>query len=775
MIGNLGESGKVVLAYARRIALNLDQGEITPAHLLLAVGDLDDLAIRQAAEKGGLNLDALCAALRRRLAGLPGPTGGPGQLGPAAEGVLDRAEELAARSGAAAVEAPHILAALVGLADGPVAETLEELGVDRAAVRESLTGLADSGDWTPSPWNKGRPNIEQVGLTRTADVLESLGRDLTEAAEKGDLNPTVGRKEEIARLTSILLGRRKNNAVLVGEAGVGKTAIVEGLAQQIVAGDIPALAGMRIRTIEVGSLVAGTIYRGQFEQRMKDLIDSLRGRDDVILFIDELHMLVGAGETGQGGSVDAANILKPVLSEGTLKVIGATTIDDYRKHLERESALMRRFQVVTVGEPSRDETVQILRGMRPTYEEFHLVRITDAAVGAAVDLSRRYVHDRFLPDKAFDLLDRACTQEKLDSGVRPGVESPGGRPVVDAEDVAEVLSLMVEIPVANLTYDERSRLSGLPAALKARVFAQDRAVEAVAAAIQRSRSGVEAPSNRPTGVFLFLGPTGVGKTKLAEELAAQLFGETDDVIRLDMAQYSSEHSKTELIGAGPGYVGWEEGGKLTNAVRRHPYSVVLLDEVEKAHPVIWNLFLGIFDRGRMSDGLGRTIDFRSTVIVMTANVGSRFFGERPLVGFAPAEADPRRRGDFSVVERRVLEELEHTFPPEFLNRVDEVVVFRALPVEAIHQIVQQQLADTVRFDLHFSKPAFAHLVEVSYNPAMGARPVRRAIQREVSNPLSRLVLAGQIAVGDAVSVGLAQGRLTFRKRAPARRRGKGLG
>ena len=401
-------------------------------------------------------------------------------------------------------------------------------------------------------------------------MLESLGRDLTEAAEKGDLNPTVGREDEIGKLVSILLGRRKNNALLVGEAGVGKTAIVEGLAQKIVAGGIPALAGMRIRTIEVGSLVAGTIYRGQFEQRMKDLIDGLRSRDDVILFIDEMHMLVGAGETGQGGSVDAANILKPVLSEGSLKVIGATTIDEYRKHLENQGALMRRFQVVTVGEPSADETVRILQGVRPTYEQFHLVSISDDALRAAVDLSRRYIHDRYLPDKAFDLVDRACTQEKLDSGVRPGVESAEGRPVVDADDVAEVVSLMLEIPLARLHPEERIQLERLPEVLKQRVFAQDRAVDSVAAAVQRARSGVERPSKRPTGVFLFLGPTGVGKTRLAEELAAQLFGDEADIIRLDMSQYGEEHSKSELIGTAPGFVGWEEGGRLTNAVREHP-------------------------------------------------------------------------------------------------------------------------------------------------------------------------------------------------------------
>jgi ATP-dependent Clp protease ATP-binding subunit ClpC len=765
MIENLGESGKVVLAYARRIASNLNHGEITPAHLLLAVGDLEDLAIRRAAEKAGLDLDELCADIRARVRQQSGLVGGARRLGAAAEAVLTRAEELAARSGAKNTEAPHILAALVEAREGPVAAGLDELRVDRSAVQQALTGLTDSGDWTPSPWSKGRPNIEQAGLTRTADVLESLGRDLTAAAEKGDLNPIVGRDDEIAKLVSILLGRRKNNALLVGEAGVGKTAIVEGLAQQIVAGQIPALAGMHIRTLEVGSLVAGTIYRGQFEQRMKDLIDGLRARDDVILFVDEMHMLIGAGETGHGGSVDAANILKPVLSEGSLKVVGATTIDEYRKHIEPQGALMRRFQLVTVGEPSRDAAVTILEGARPTYEEFHLVQISDDALQAAVDLSRRYIHDRYLPDKAFDLLDRACTQEKLETGVRPGVETPGGRPLVDADDVAEIVSLMLEMPIARLHQDERTQLAELADALKQRVFAQDQAVEAVAGSIQRARSGVERPSKRPIGVFLFLGPTGVGKTKLGEELAAQLFGDEDDVVRLDMSQYSGEHSKTELIGTGPGYVGWEEGGKLTNAVREHPYSVVLLDEIEKAHPVIWNLFLAVFDNGRMTDGLSRVIDFRSTVIIMTSNVGSRFFEDKPQLGFPTVG---RKRGDFSAVEKNVLDELRDTFPPEFINRIDEVVVFKSLPMEAIHRIVEQQLADTVQFELDVSKKAFEYLVERSYNPAMGARPVRRAIQKEISNPLSKLVLDGTLTLGDRVKVSLSDGRLVFRRATPER-------
>jgi ATP-dependent Clp protease ATP-binding subunit ClpC len=760
MIENLGESGKLVLAYAQRIAANLRHAEVGPEHLLLGVGDLEDLGIRRSLLEVGLDLDEACVSLRNELPRGRDLPPGTVPLTPEARAVLEQAQVVASRMGESVVEAPQIVVGLLGVPTGPVPEVLDRLGADEQAITKALTGLVESGDWSPSPWDKGRPNIEQAGLTRSAEVMESLGRDLTQAAEEGKLNPIIGRDRELDELVRVLLGRRKNNAVLIGEAGVGKTAIVEGLAQRIVAGEIPALEGVRIRTIEVGSLVAGTIYRGQFEQRMKDLVDGARGRDDIILFIDEMHMLVGAGESG-GGSVDAANILKPALDE--LKVVGATTIDEYRQHIEPDEALMRRFQPVVVGEPSREATITILEGVRPKYEEFHRVTIADEALTAAVDLSTRYLHERHLPDKAFDLLDRACTDKKLDAGLRPGEEREGEAQVVGAEDIAEVVSVMLEIPIARLTQTEQDRLGGLADALSARVVGQEQAVEAVTNAITRARTGVERPSKRPIGVFLFLGPTGVGKTKLAEELARQLFGDEEQMIALDMSQYADEHTKTELIGTGPGYVGWEEGGKLTNAVRERPYSVVLLDEMEKAHPSVWNLFLPVFDNGRMTDGLDRLVDFRNTIIIMTSNVGARHFELKPPVGFSwrPAQEDV----SFGGVERDVLDDLKDTFAPEFLNRIDEVVVFKALSREAIRRIVRMRVADIVQVELEFSDPAFDRLVQESYNPAMGARPVRRAIQRLLSNPLSKLLLSGEVTLDDTVKVGYSKkvDRLTFRK------------
>ncbi|MCB1014482.1 MAG: ATP-dependent Clp protease ATP-binding subunit [Acidimicrobiales bacterium] len=764
MLDNLGESGKLVLAYAQRIAANLHHPSVGPEHLFLGIGDLEDLGIRRSLLDAGLDLDEVCATLRNRLARRPGRVGGTLPLTPEARTVLERAQLVAARMAESHVEAPQILVGLLAVEGGPVRDALDEAGADRGAIIERLTGLVESGDWTPSPGNKGRPNIEQSGLTRTSDVMESLGRDLTAAARAGELSPIVGRDREMGELVRVLLGRDKNNAVLIGEAGVGKTAIVEGLAQRIVSGELRALEGVTIRTIEVGSLVAGTIYRGQFEQRMMDLVEQARNRDDLILFIDEMHMLVGAGESGRG-SVDAADILKPALRD--LRVIGATTIDEYREHIEPDEALMRRFQVVTVGEPSRDDTITILEGVRSKYEEFHRLTIAEGAIVAAVDLSNRYLHDRNLPDKAFDLIDRACTDKKLDAGLRPGEAGSGEPLVVDADDVAEILSVMLEIPIARLTQTEQDRLIGLGDSIKQRVIGQDHAVDAVVAAVTRARAGVERPSPRPIGVFLFLGPTGVGKTRLARELAAQLFGDERQLVVFDMSQYGDEHTKSDLIGSPPGYVGWNEGGKLTNAVREHPYSVLLLDEMEKAHPSVWNLFLPVFENGRMRDGLDRSIDFRNTVIIMTSNVGARRFEARPPVGFAGAATDERET-TFDAVEVDVRDDLRRTFAPEFLNRLDEVVVFKALSRASIQTIVRQQVEEIVQVDLVFSAAAFEHLVERSYNPAMGARPVRRAIQRLVSNPLSRLILSGKVGLDDTVRVGYSRssGTLTFRRASP---------
>jgi len=760
MIEDLGESGKLVLGYARRAAEDLSSEAIGTEHLFVGVVELEDLALQRLFRARGVDLDEVAEELRGRIEG--GSPTGYLPLTEAAEQALEVAKEETVRLGERLVEAPHILLGVLRDEDGLAARVLADRGADVSELADALTAMLDEGEWTPETFYRSRRTIEQPAIGGTG-VLESLGRDLTGEAERGELNPIIGRERELVELIHVLCGKRKRNAVLIGEAGVGKTAIVEGLAQRIVQGQVPEeLRGARIRTIEVGSLVAGTIYRGQFEQRLKELIDEVRERPDVILFIDEVHMLIGAGEAGHG-TVDAANMLKPVLSEGKLRVIGATTTDEFRQHIERDKALMRRFQAIVVGEPSREATLQILAGLRLRYEEFHRVEITDEALRACVELSARYMHDRFLPDKALDLLDRACTQTKLGATMgewMPALATGASDGKVDAADVADVVSVLLEIPIATLTADERQRLFGMADALEAKVFGQDEAVEAIAQTILAGRMGLGDPE-RPYGVFLFLGPTGVGKTKLAEEVAAFLFGSRDDVIRLDMSEYQERHTASALIGYPPGYVGWGEGGRLTNAVRAKPYAVVLLDEVEKAHPDVWNLFLQVFEDGRLTDAAGRLVDFRHTVIVMTSNVGARELHAGAPIGFG----DGRVRGELTreEIRREVDRELKRVFAPEFLNRIDEIVVFNPLPRDVLRRIIESLLREMIPFELRVSEAALDFLVEQSYDPAMGARPARRAIQRLVRNPLSLMLARGEIADDGAVSVGVRNGALRLRR------------
>jgi ATP-dependent Clp protease ATP-binding subunit ClpC len=763
MLEDFGESAKLVLGYARREAEDLSSEAIGTEHLFLGVAELEDLALWRLFQARGVDLNELCRELRSSIE--RGAPSGYVPFAAAAEQALEVAKQETARLGERLVEAPHILLGVLRDADGLAATLLDEKDVDLAELADALTAMLEEGDWTPEGFYRGRRAIEQpaIGSTR---VLDSLGRDLTEEAARGELSPIIGRERELVELIQVLCGKRKRNAVLVGEAGVGKTAIVEGLAQRIVQQQVPdELRRTSVRTIEVGSLVAGTIYRGQFEQRLRDVIDEVRDRPDVILFIDEVHMLIGAGEAGLG-TVDAANMLKPVLSEGRLRVIGATTTDEYRQHFERDKALMRRFQPIAVGEPSREDTVRILTGLRPKYAEFHRVEIRDDALGACVKLSARYMHDRFLPDKALDLLDRACTQTKLAASMgewMPELATGGSSDlVVDTGDVADVVSVLLEIPIATLTADERERLLGMTAALKETVIGQDEAVEVVAQTVLAGRVGLGDPE-RPYGVFLFLGPTGVGKTKLAEEVAGFLFGSREELIRLDMSEYMERYTVSGLIGSPPGYVGWGEGGKLTNAVRTRPYAVVLLDEVEKAHPDVWNLFLQVFEDGRLTDAAGRLVDFRHTVIVMTSNVGARGLQAGTPIGFG----DGRGRGELTreEIQREVDRELRRTFAPEFLNRIDELVVFNPLPKEALRRIIRALVREMIPMELRMSDAALDFLVEQSYDPAMGARPARRAIQRLLRNPLSLMLARGEFADGDAISVGVRDGALRLRRAA----------
>lgn len=756
MIEHVGESTKLALSYARRASINAGADAIEPEHLFLGIGDLDDAAIRETFTGSGVDLAAVCTRLRARLP--RNPLLLASELAPSAatEAVLTAAAELARQLGQDLVEAPLVCAGILAAEGGLVAVVLRELGGDPGRTRDALVALVESGRSTPGQHYRRRRAIEQSPAAVTP-VLDTVGRDLTEAADNAELSPVIGRDDEIDEVVAILLGQHKSSALLVGDAGVGKTAIVEGLAQRISRHEIPELDDMRVRTVEVGSLVAGTVYRGQFEQRLKDLVDEVRGRDDVILFIDEMHMLVGAGETGQGGSVDAANMLKPVLSQGNLKVIGATTFDEYRKYLEPDRALMRRFQQVVVGEPSRAEAVAILAGIRPEYEGFHEVRILDEAIDASVDLSVRHLHERRLPDKAIDLLDRACTAKRIHRREAGADAAPD---TVGAADVAAVVAEMLDIPVGRLSVDERAYLGGMADALRQRVIGQDAAVDAVAATILRARSGVLRALNRPYGVFLFLGPTGVGKTMLARELAAFLFGSAEELVELDMGQYQSPGSISELIGAPRGYVSAEQGGALTNAVRKKPYSVIVLDELEKADPAVWNLFLPVFDTGLCQDALGRTIDFRNTVIIATSNVGARRFGKQFTVGFGSTQT--------SVLDA-VRDDASETFPPELLNRFDEVVVFDPLTIDSVRTIVRHELVEMITVPLDVADDAVELLAQESFDPAMGARPVRRTIQRLVANPLAVMVAAGEVTDGDRVRVDVRDGALAFEKTPGAER------
>ena len=768
MIEDLGQSGRLALTFARLAAVESSVAAVGTEHLFLGVAELEDVAIRRQFAAVDVDLDETCAGLRNAAAddSRRGDRDEPAKrlsFTREAEQALEAARVEAGRLGGRLVEAPHILLGVLRDAHGLPARSIEAAGGGEAVplLEARLRELLEQGEWSASFYRQ-RTAIEQPAISKTATVVASLGRDLTGGAGRGELSPTIGRERELVELVHVLCGQRKHNAVLIGEAGVGKTAIVEGLAQRIVARQVPEeLAGMEIRTIEVGSLVAGTEYRGLFEAKLKALIEEVRARSDVVLFIDELHMLVGAGRA-EGIVMDAADMLKPALTEGTLKVIGATTADDFRLHSERDAALMRRFQPIAVGEPSREDTVEILAGLRRRYERFHGVEIADAALEAAVDLSVRYLNDRYLPDKALDLLDRACTQEKLGGGMRDWMPELAPPPeertldlVVDAEEIAEVVSIMLEIPIATLTQDERKRLVGIGEALKKRVIGQDDAVDKVAEAIRGAHFVKEPDPRRPYGVFLFLGPGGVGKTKLAEELAAYLFGDRDELIRFDMSEYSEQYSVASLIGTAPGYAGWEEGGRLTNAVRAKPYSVLLLDEIDKAHPKVWALLQQAFDEGTVRDNAGRRVDFRSTVIVMTSNVGA---DPAHPIGFGVEGDAPSEHGE---VEREADRELRKLFGREFLDRIDERIVFKPLTRESLRTIFGLLLEEMIPIKLDLSDEALDLLVEESYDPAMGARPARRTIQRLVRNPLSRLVADGKIGEDDAVAVTLRDAGLRF--------------
>ncbi|MFJ6380526.1 ATP-dependent Clp protease ATP-binding subunit [Kitasatospora sp. NPDC092039] len=779
----LSESSQELLALAARRAAEDGSSDLDTAHLAWAATRVDPS--RRMLERAGIDPDRLSGDLEHALpSGTADGVDGRPALTPSAKRALLAAHARSQAVGASYIGPEHILGALLDQERSGAGVALRNAAPSQDALKSVLEGRGTGGERSSTGAHPSE-----------TPTLDEYGRDLTEEARSGRLDPVVGRAEEIEQTVEILSRRTKNNPVLIGEPGVGKTAIVEGLAQRIVSGDVPqSLKEKRVVTLDLTALVAGSKYRGEFEERLKNVIDEVTAAEkSVILFLDELHTVVGAG--GGEGSMDAGNILKPALARGELSVVGATTLDEYRKHVEKDAALERRFQPVLVPEPSVEETIEILRGLRDAYEAHHQVRFTDEALDAAATLSDRYVSDRFLPDKAIDLLDQAGARVRLRSlsgsteatGVQDRITklkreldqavadeefvraanlktelrqtedelaatAEAREEVVDvtADDIAQVLSSRTGIPVAELNATEKERLLKLEEHLHEKVIGQDEAVTAVAQAVRRGRAGMGDPE-RPTGSFLFLGPTGVGKTELAKALAALLFGDPDRMIRFDMSEFQEKHTVSRLVGSPPGYVGYEEAGQLTEAVRRKPYSVLLFDEVEKAHPDVFNLLLQVLDDGRLTDSQGRTVDFRNTVVIMTSNIGSQRILDHA--------------GNVDEIRDDLMRDLRRQFRPEFLNRIDEVIVFHALTRKDLLSVVDLLLERSRRrlraqdVQLDVTEAAKEYLVNRGYQPEFGARPLRRTIQSELDNRISNLLLDGSVREGDTLIADVSDGEL----------------
>lgn len=737
----------------------------------------------------------------------------PDDFTPRTKRVLRAAVIISSKTGYTYVGTEHLLLAILSESDSYAVAFLEELGVSverlAQAVSKGMQGGADDGFGGFE--NESAPNGSQKG----GSALDKFGRDLTQAAKNGEIDPVIGREKEIQRVIQILSRRTKNNPVLIGEPGVGKTAVAEGLALEIAKGNVPEiLKDKRVVSLDLTGMVAGAKYRGDFEERIKAAIDEVKKSKNTILFIDELHTIVGAGAAE--GSADAANILKPSLARGDFQVIGATTLNEYRKYIEKDAALERRFQPVKVGEPTPEQAVQILKGLRDSYEAHHKVKITDEAINAAVTLSSRYIADRYLPDKAIDLIDEGASkvrlasltspdnvkeledeiadyekekasaineqdferaarlrdeqkelQTKLDDAKKKWLEQQKGNSgEVTAEDIAKIVSEWTGIPVVQLTKEESERLLNMENVLHERVIGQSEAVTAIAKAIRRGRVGLKDPK-RPVGSFIFLGPTGVGKTELCKALAEAMFGDENAMLRLDMSEYMEKHTVSKLIGSPPGYVGFEEGGQLTEKVRRKPYSVVLFDEIEKAHPDVFNMLLQILEDGRLTDSQGRTVDFKNTIIIMTSNVGARLITEKQSsLGFN-SENENAEESEKKDIKELVTGELRKVFRPEFLNRVDDIIVFNKLNKDEIKQIAVKMLKtlenrlDKMNIKISFTDNAISEIADKGFDENYGARPLRRAIQNEIEDPLSEQMLEGKVKDGAVVTCDFADGQFTF--------------
>ncbi len=739
------DQSRRVVVLAQEEARLLNHHYIGTEHLLLGLISEGEGVAAQALTALGVTLEAARAQVEEAIGEGREAPGLHVPFTPAAKNVLEVSLREALKLGHNHIGPEHILLGLVRESANVAVQILVTLGADPRGVREKVLALLS-----------GHPALSAPAPASSA-LLDQYGECLTQRARDGGLDPVVGRDREIDRIMVVLACRTKNNPVLVGEPGVGKTAVVEGLCRRIVAGEVPEmLRAKQVYTLDLGSLVAGSRYRGDFEERLKKVVKECRTRGDVILFIDEIHTLVGAGAAE--GAIDAASILKPLLARGELQTIGATTTAEYRKHFEKDAALARRFQPIPIGEPTSAEAVEILRGLRPRYEEHHHVSYTDVALTAAVNLADRYVADRFLPDKAIDLIDEAGAWAHL----RPRGDGQRGVTELGGEQIAEVLALWTGIPVQRLTEEETSRLLRMEDELHKRIIGQAEAVRAVARAIRRTRAGLKDPK-RPAGSFIFAGPSGVGKTELSKALAEFLFGSEEALIQLDMSEFHDRHTVARLVGAPPGYVGYDEGGQLTERVRRKPFSVVLFDEIEKAHPEVFNTLLQILEEGRLTDGQGRVVDFKNTVLIMTTNLGSREAAKPFSLGFQADGGAPER------MAAKVHDALKQHFRPEFLNRVDDTVVFPRLTEADVLAIVDVLLA---RVDLRLrdremgvevTEAARRYLAALGFDPSLGARPLRRTIQREVEDVLAERILHGELRPGQVVRVDCEQAALVFRE------------
>ena len=831
VFGRFTQRAQQTLQLAQRMAAELRMSYVGTEHILLAL--LKTNASVPKAVSARITYESAVNEIQERLTDEDRvQNGGRIELSPRGKKLLETSVLESHKLGQNYVTVDHFWLAILDSDDGVAGALLRKAGVDLSAAREEL--LQQLRTRAPEENQRRGPgfmpfmaqvrpgNNEENAPKESGSALEKFCRDLTLAAEKNELDPVIGRDAEIQRIIQILIRRTKNNPVLIGEPGVGKSAVVEGLAERIVQGNVPdMLNGKRVLSLDMGALVAGTKYRGEFEERLKNVMDELKKAGNVLLFMDEMHTIIGAGNSE--GSLDAANLLKPALGRGEIQCIGATTLEEYRKHIEKDTALERRFQPVTVEEPTAEEALSILYGLRDRYEAHHRVRITDEALAAAVKLSDRYIPDRYLPDKAVDLMDEAASRVRIQACTTPPdlreqekkleevqiekkeaigrqdfekaaslrdqeqsltreieekraarTRSQGtAKDVVTEDDIAQVVSLWTGIPVQKMTEKEAHRLMKLEDTLHRRVVGQDEAISAVARAIRRARAGLKDPK-RPIGSFIFLGPTGVGKTELCRALGEAMFGDEDAVIRLDMSEYMEKHTVSRLVGSPPGYVGYEEGGQLTEAVRRKPYSVVLLDEVEKAHPDVFNILLQILEDGRLTDNTGRVVSFQNTIVVMTSNAGAHTISESRSMGFG--SEGPKSLQNYEAMKDAVMKEVKDLFRPEFINRVDEMIVFHALTEEDIQQITEmmlRQVADRLQerdIRLTWDKRVREKLSAEGYDPKYGARPLRRLIQRTVEDTLSEALLDGRVKLGQPVKLSVKNGEIVIREGTPAKKK-----